>query len=48
MKQQKIDIQKFDIIILFVFVLTMMIVSYQQEQSFTDKLGEASFANIQN
>ena len=48
MKQQKIDIQKFDIIILFVFVLIMMIVSYQQDQSFADKQEEASFANIQN
>ena len=40
MKEQKLDLQKIDIIILFIFTLVMIIISFKQDEILTDKQEE--------
>lgn len=42
MKEQKLDLQKIDIIILFIFTLIMIIISFKQDEVLTNKQEEAS------
>ena len=42
MKEQKLNLQKIDIIILFIFTLIMIIISFKQDETLTDKQEEVS------